>query len=44
MRAGDQLPDPFATSVREVSEGHTGSAVGEEGFVDVALVGVVVAD
>lgn len=44
MRAGDQLADAPAAPVGEVSEGHAGGAVGEEGLVDVALVGVGVAD
>lgn len=44
MRAGDQLTDASATPVSKVSEGHAGSAVGEEGLVDVMLVGVIVTD
>lgn len=44
MRAGDQLPDASAAPVGKVAEGHAGGAVGEERLVDVALVGVIVAD
>lgn len=44
MRAGNKLTDASATPVSKVSKGHTGSAVGEEGLVDVTLVGVIVAD
>lgn len=42
--AGNKLTDAPAAPVSKVSEGHTGSAVGEEGLVNVALVGVIVAD
>lgn len=44
MGAGDQFADAPAAPVGEVSKGHAGGAVGEEGLVDVALVGVVEAD
>lgn len=44
MRAGDQLADAPAAPVGEVSKSHAGGAVGEEGLVNVALVGVVEAD
>lgn len=44
MRASDQLADSSATSVCKVSKGHTRGAVGEEGLVNVTLVGVIVAD
>lgn len=44
MRAGDQLSDSSAAPVGKVSKGHTGGAVGEESLVNVALVGVIVAD
>lgn len=44
MGAGNKLTDASATPVGEVSKGHAGGAVGEEGLVDVALVGVIVAD
>lgn len=44
MRAGYQLTDASATPVSKVSKGHTRSVVGEEGLVNVTLVGVTVAD
>lgn len=44
MRAGNQLAYAFAALVGEVSKGHTGSPVGEEGLVYVTLVGIIVAD
>lgn len=44
MRAGNQFTDASATPVGKVSKSHTGGAVGEEGLVDVTLVGVLVAD
>lgn len=44
MRAGNQLTDASATPVSQISEGHTGGAVSEEGLIDVTLVGVIVAD
>lgn len=44
MRAGNQLADASAAPVSKVTKGHTGGAVGKECLVDVALVGVIVAD
>lgn len=44
MRAGNQLTNAFATSIGNVPECHAGGAVGEEGLVNVTLVGVFVAD
>lgn len=44
MRAGYQFTDVSATPVSQVSKCHTGSVVGEECLVSVALVGVIVAD
>lgn len=44
MRACYQFTDVSATPVSKVSKGHTGSVVGEEGLVNVALVWVIVAD
>lgn len=44
MRAGNQLANASAAPVGEVSESHAGSMVCEEGLVNVALVGVAVAD
>lgn len=44
MRAGNQLTDAPATPVSQISESHTGGAIGEEGLIDVTLVGVIVAD
>jgi len=41
---GDQLADAPAVLVGQVSEGHAGGSVGEEGLVHVALVGVLVGD
>lgn len=44
MRAGNQLADASATPVRKVSKSHTRGSVGEEGLVNVTLVGVIVTD
>lgn len=44
MGAGYQLANASAAFVGKVSKGHTGRTVGEESLVNVALVGIIVAD
>lgn len=41
---GNQLADASATPVGKVSKGHARSTVGQEGLVNVPLVGVIVAN